>query len=144
MPNIHVRIKPGHIGDFMRRKNEANLTLLKCMNRPKINAKIDPKWRSTCFNSLPCQVFMSALSLAKHPYCRFHAQKKRSKIDPTQVHKPSKNRRQNRSQLEGLGNHFGSLGASFWNRFGNLDGFWLPSASWEAFVAIPWRFYKPR
>ena len=105
----------------MCRKSEAKSVQVR--KPSKIDAQIDPKWRSTCFNSLPCQAFMSALSLAKYPYCRFHVQKKRSKIAPTQVHKPSINRRQNRSQMEGLGNHFGSLGASFWNRFGNLDGF---------------------
>ena len=30
--------------------------------------------------------------------------------------------------MGGLGHHFGGSGASFWNHFGGLGGFWLPNA----------------
>ena len=30
--------------------------------------------------------------------------------------------------MGGLGHHFGESGASFWNHFEGLGGFWLPNA----------------
>ena len=46
--------------------------------------------------------------------------------------------------MGGLGHHFGGSGASFWNHFGGLGGFWLPNASWKASWAALGRFSEPR
>ena len=50
----------------------------------------------------------------------------------------------NKSNMEGLGHHFGGSVAPFWCHFGRLGGFWLPNASWEAFWAAIGRFQEPR